>query len=297
MQDRAINPFIEDPAGDEDDAALAAKAAGGDRDALERLVRRHQAWLYNIAVRMVCDRNDAEDVTQEVLLKVVTKLSTFEGHSGFRTWLYRIASNHVLNMRRRTMEREGETGFGALGQRIASLPDHDLPDPKAVDGETAAIVNETRIRCTTGMLLCLDRRQRLAFVLGDSLGVDHAVGAAVMEISPDNFRQLLSRARRDLFEFMQGHCGLVNEANPCRCAKKTRAMIDGGQVDPKNLRFVPGVLNSVERAAPAAAIELKLLDERYAEIFRTHPLNDSPDQATWLRGLLAERQFGTLGPN
>lgn len=204
-----MNPFIEDPAGDEADASLAAKAAGGDRDALERLVRRHQAWLYNIAVRMVCDRSDAEDVTQEVLLKVVTKLSTFEGRSGLRTWLYRIASNHVLNMRRRKMEGDGEAGFGALGQRIASLPDHDLQDPNPVDGESAAIVNETKIRCTTGMLLCLDRRQRLAFVLGDSLGVDHAVGAAVMEVSPDNFRQLLARARRDLFEFMRGHCGLV----------------------------------------------------------------------------------------
>jgi RNA polymerase sigma factor (sigma-70 family) len=296
MKDRTINPFVEDRAGDEDDAAMAAKAAGGDRDALERLVRRHQAWLYNIAVRMVCDRSDAEDVTQEVLLKVVTKLSTFQGRSGFRTWLYRIASNHVLNMRRRPMERDGEAGFGALGLRITSLPDHDLPDPNPIDGETAAVVNETRIRCTTGMLLCLDRRQRLAFILSDSLGVDHAVGAAVMEVSPDNFRQLLSRARRDLFEFMQGHCGLVNEANPCRCAKKTRAMIEGGQVDPDSLRFLPGVLNSIERAAPAAAVELKILDERYTQIFRTHPLTDSPDQATWLRGLLAERGFVTLNP-
>ena len=291
MANLANNPFIEDPASDEADAEMASLAAGGDRDALERLVRRHQAWLYNIAVRMVCDRNDAEDVTQEVLLKVVTKLSTFEGRSGFRTWLYRIAANHVLNMRRRPMERDGQAGFGALGQRLASLPDHDLPDPKAIDGEMAAIVNETRVRCTTGMLLCLDRRQRLAFILGDSLGVDHAVGAAVMEVSTDNFRQMLARARHDLFEFMHGHCGLVNEANPCRCTKKTRAMIDGGQVDPKNLRFKPGLLDSTQRAAPGVAVELNVLDERYAKIFRAHPLADPPDQTIWLRDMIAERSF------
>jgi RNA polymerase sigma factor (sigma-70 family) len=296
MMHNSINPFMEDPAGDEADAALAASAAGGDRAALERLIRRHQAWLYNIAVRMVCHKADAEDVTQEVLLKVVTKLSSFQGRSGFRTWLYRIAANHVLNMRRRTMENDGEAGFKSLGQRITDLPDHDLADPKALDGPTAAIVNETRIRCTTGMLLCLDRRQRLAFILGDSLGVDHVVGAAVMEVSPDNFRQLVSRARRDLFEFMQGHCGLVNEANPCRCAKKTRAMIDGGQVDPANLRFIPGLLDSTLRAAPAAAVELQVLDERYARIFRTHPLTDAPDKAAWLRELLAERRIDTLSP-
>jgi RNA polymerase sigma factor (sigma-70 family) len=296
MSNLSANPFIEDPAGDEADAALAAAAVGGDRDALEQLIRRHQAWLYNIAVRMVCDRTDAEDVTQEVLLKVVTKLATFEGRSGFRTWLYRIVANHVLNMRRRPMERGGESGFELLGQRITRLPDHDLPDPSAIDGQTAAIVNETKIRCTTGMLLCLDRRQRLAFILGDSLGVDHAVGASVMDVSPDNFRQLLSRARRDLFEFMQGHCGLVNVANPCRCAKKTRAMIEGGQVDPKSLRFVPGLIDSTLRAAPAAALKLDVVDERYAQIFRTHPLSDPPDQTTWLRNLLSERQFDALGP-
>ena len=295
MTTLSTNPLVEDSASDAADAELAAQAAGGDRVALERLVRRHQAWLYNIAVRMVCDRTDAEDVAQEVLLKVVTKLSSFKGRSGFRTWLYRIAANHVLNMRRRPMERDGEAGFESLGRRIHSLPDHDLPDRNAVDAPTSAIVNETKIRCTTGMLLCLDRRQRLAFVLGDSLGVDHAIGAAVMEVSTDNFRQLLSRARRDLFEFMHGHCGLVNEKNPCRCAKKTQAMIDGGQVDPKRLRFVPGVLDSTMRAAPAAAIALEVLDDRYAQIFRAHPVSDGPDQVAWLRDLVMNRGFDAIG--
>src|SRR5213078_4528093 len=86
------------------DARLVEQAIGGDRAALEKLVLRHQAWVYNIAVRMVFRPQDAEEVTQEVLVKVITKLGTFKGESTFRTWLYRVTANHVLNMKRRSVE-------------------------------------------------------------------------------------------------------------------------------------------------------------------------------------------------
>src|SRR5688500_17500533 len=96
-----FNPFVEKHESDAVDAELVEQAIGGNRDALEKLVLRHQAWIYNIAIRMVFHPEDAEEVTQEVLVKVVTKLGTFKGESKFRTWLYRIAANHVLNMKRR----------------------------------------------------------------------------------------------------------------------------------------------------------------------------------------------------
>ena len=102
------NPFTEIGDSDIEDAELVARATHGDRAALEKLVLRHQAWIYNIAVRMVFQPHDAEEVTQEVLVKVITKLSTFKGESKFRTWLYRIAANHVLNMKRRSAETQGD---------------------------------------------------------------------------------------------------------------------------------------------------------------------------------------------
>src|SRR6202049_2341143 len=97
-----FNPFTEVADGDTTDVELVERAKNGDRAALEKLVLRHQAWIYNIAVRMVFQPQDAEEVTQEVLIKVITKLATFKGESKFRPWLYRIAANHVLNMKRRT---------------------------------------------------------------------------------------------------------------------------------------------------------------------------------------------------
>src|SRR5580704_4560573 len=93
------NPLA-DNSPDHEDQSLVLRARSGDRQALEDLVHRHQAWIYNIAVRMLHHPQDAEDATQEILIKVLTRLASFEGRGSFRTWLYRIVVNHVLNMKR-----------------------------------------------------------------------------------------------------------------------------------------------------------------------------------------------------
>jgi RNA polymerase sigma factor (sigma-70 family) len=125
------NPFTEVAGDDHEDVELVRRAKNGDRDALERLVLQHQAWIYNIAVRMVFQPQDAEEVTQEVLIKAVTRLSTFQGDSKFRTWLYRITANHVLNMKRRGGETQPQT-FSTYAAAINNTPDLDLPDPNSV---------------------------------------------------------------------------------------------------------------------------------------------------------------------
>src|SRR3989440_10521015 len=122
-----FNPFYEVAEIGSVDAELVELAKNGDRAALEKLILRHQAWVYNIAVRMVFRTHDAEEVTQEVLVKVITKLSTFRGESTFRTWLYRIVANHVLNMNQRAAESRSLT-FAQLGAAIARTPELDLPD-------------------------------------------------------------------------------------------------------------------------------------------------------------------------
>jgi DNA-directed RNA polymerase specialized sigma24 family protein len=119
-----FNPFSQAAESGAADAELVEQARNGDRTALEQLVLRHQAWVYNIAVRMVYQPQDAEEVTQEVLVKVVTRLSTFRGDSSFRTWLYRIAANHVLNMKRRGGEvrpQTFETYAAALSNGLATV--------------------------------------------------------------------------------------------------------------------------------------------------------------------------------
>lgn len=282
-----FNPFTE-VVDESDDLALIESARGGGLDSLEKLILRHQAWVYNIAVRMVFHPQDAEEVTQEVLIKAVTHLSTFRGGSTFRTWLYRIAANHVLNMKRRGAELRPHT-FAEYGAAIDGVPDLDLPDPNAVPVDVPLLVEEAKLACTTGMLLCLDRRQRLVFTLGEVLGVGDAVGGEVLEMSADNFRQSLARARRDLYQFMHDRCGLVNADNPCRCPKKTKGFIAAGHVDPDRLLFASRHALQVRNAAGDTVREIEnALDRRYADVFRGHPFYQPPGQVAWLRHLLEQ---------
>jgi len=286
------NPFTQANTQDSNipDEELVAKAQAGDRDALEKLVRRHQAWVFNIATRMVWRRDLAEDATQEILIKVVTKLSTFKAQSQFRTWLYRIAVNHLLNFRKSEIEEKLST-FTDFGRTLDATPELDLPDPQTVPVELPLLVEEAKVGCMSGMLLCLDRRQRMAFILGEIFGVNSNIGADVMEISGENFRQLLSRARRDLYQFMQNKCGLINTANPCRCAKKTRGFMQLGFVDANRLQFTKARLASVNEVAPDRLNELESLDRKHAELFREHAFLAPPDVAIKLRELISQSSF------
>ena len=284
------NPFTNVAAGEGRDQELVQLAKGGSRDALEELVVRHQAWIYNLALRMVHHPEDAEDATQEVLIKLFTRLSTFDGRSSLRTWLYRIVINHLLNAKRSRAEAR-EITFAEYARALDDTPDAELPDLQAVPADMQLIVAEARIGCTSGMLLCLDREPRLIFILGGIFGVSDTVGAELLELSRDNFRQRLARARRDLRNFMQDKCGLVNTDNPCRCAKKTRGFIAAGHIDPNNLRFARERVTHVHEVAARVTTDIAGLDAAYAEVFRDHPFQNSPDFVAALTELMNRREF------
>jgi RNA polymerase sigma factor (sigma-70 family) len=275
----------------ESDENLVISARRGDLDALDTLVRRHQSWVFNLALRMAWRREVAEDATQEILIKAVTKLSTFEEKSTFRTWLYRIAVNHLLNVRKSEMEEKRMT-FIDMGASLNGVPDEDLPDTRTLPVETALLVEEAKLGCITAMLMCLDRRQRLAFILGEVFGETSEAGAAAMDISPENFRQLLSRARHDLYQFMNGKCGLVNQANPCRCARKANGFIRNGWLDPKNRQFSKDRIATVQDVARDRLDELQALDRKHAELYRMQPFLAGPDLANRLRDIVSQSSFG-----
>ena len=107
---------------------------------------------------MVHDPTDAKDLTQEVLIKVITKLSRFEGKSAFRTWLYRIVVNEFLQARRRPAEQQFGS-FAEYGAQLDAVPNPDLNAEEEIVLAEAAL--EMKTRCMAGMLMCLDREQRL----------------------------------------------------------------------------------------------------------------------------------------
>ena len=259
-------------------------------DALDALVRRHQSWVFNLALRMIWRREVAEDATQEILIKAVTKLNTFAGQSAFRTWLYRIAVNHLLNVRKSEIEEKKMT-FSDMGASLDGVRDEDLPDQRALPVETKVLVEEAKLGCITAMLMCLDRRQRLAFILGEIFGETSEAGAAAMGISPEKFRQLLSRARRDLYQFMNNKCGLVNQSNPCRCPRKANGFMRNGWLNPNNLQFSKDRLAAVKNVAADRLDELQWLDRKHAELYRLQPFLAGPDLAQKLTEILAQSGF------
>jgi hypothetical protein len=174
---------------------------------------------------------------------------------------------------------------------LNSAPEEDLPDPNTLPVDQQLIVDEARLGCTAGMLLCLDREQRLVYVLGAVFGVSDVVAADLLEIERDNFRQKLARARRELHSFMQDQCGLINANNPCRCAKKARGFMRVGYLDPANLLFAGQRIAAVRDVTPMRADALDELDAAYAGIQRAHPFQQAPEHIAAIRQLLDASMF------
>jgi RNA polymerase sigma factor (sigma-70 family) len=263
------NPFsINYP--DSTDAKLVQLAVDGDKKALQNLILRHQVFIYNLALKMCHNVQDAEDLTQEVFIKAITALVKFEGKSKFRTWLYRITVNHFLNTRKRKAEIkifDFETYFNS----IDNIPSYQLNEQEEI--ELADSIEELRISCTAGMLLCLSREQRLIYILGEIFEIDHNLGAEILGISTGNFRIRLMRARTDLHSWMNKKCGLVNVNNPCRCAKKTRGYIEAGLVDPQNLQFNTRYKTKIYELSEDKATQItETFADLNKKIYQSHPL-------------------------
>jgi RNA polymerase sigma factor (sigma-70 family) len=281
------SPFT-DAGLDLEDQELVASAQSGNRQALELLVVRHQAWVYNIAVRMLLWTEAAEDATQDILIKMIAGLEAFRGDSRFRTWLYRIAVNNILNLKKKWAVAEAAYTYDYFARDLDETPDRDLPDPRSMSIPVELLVEEAKIGCMTAMLLCLDGRQRLAFTLGEVFGVTDKVGAEVMGVTAGNFRQILSRARQDLYSFMNGKCGLIDGKNSCHCPRKTRGFLERGYLNPARLQFAVGYRQRVREVVPDRLAELGTASERLcAELYREQPFRDVPAQAEMVRRVLA----------
>ena len=270
----------------EGEGALVARAQGGDREALGELVAGAQQLVYNLAIRMVADPADAQDLTQEILMRVVNGLAGFRGESAFSTWVYRVASNHLLTARKRAAEHHVES-LEAMADRLAEgiadgLAAGDLPI------EDQILVREAKLTCTSRMLLGLDRDHRLAFILGEVLELSGEEGAEVLEIDPAAFRKRLSRARERMAAFTDSACGIVNPGNACRCGKQAARLVRLGKLDPDRLCWT---------AHPTAASpsQLEKLEgiERAVELFRSHPEYRAPSAiAAGLRQLIESDTSG-----
>lgn len=203
-------------------------ALGGDVKAIDALLAGLRPGVFNLSARMLGDRDDAADATQEILLKVVTHLSAFRGASAFTTWVWRIARNHLLTARTRTAESP-EVSFEALADKLDAGMDVADRLPRAqperiLTPEERLEARQVAVSCTQSMLMALDREQRLAWLMDSVFDLSSSEAAQVLEIGADAYRQRLSRAKARLEPFMGARCGLVDEAARCRCASQAEVL-------------------------------------------------------------------------
>ncbi|WP_188112250.1 RNA polymerase sigma factor [Aquimarina sp. RZ0] len=253
---------------------------------MENIIKKHQDWIYNIALTFVGDKDEAADLTQEVLIKIITKLDSFKQKSTFRTWVHRIIKNHFLNMKRGKYETNATT-FEQFGQGLDQLPNESLSD-YSYEVEDKLLVKEAKISCMKGMLLCLDREQRMIYIIGELFEFTDIIGSEIMKITKENFRVKLYRAKKQLYNFMDNKCGLINKNNPCRCARKTAGFIKMGFVDPVNLHFQKDTITSINKVIDEKVeIYKDQVISEYQKIFQEHPFLQSPDKLESIKKLLS----------
>lgn len=262
---------------------LVAQARGGDAAALESVVAAIEKDVRRLARRFLWNPQDAEDAAQEALVRVVTGLEGFRGDASFRTWVYRVACNTLLSAQPSAMERQA-LSFEQFDEELG----RGLADDKAAGAEDVLLLEEIKIGCTIGMLLCLDRQHRLAYILGEIMELEHGEAAAALQIEPAAYRKRLSRARERINALMLARCGLVREENACRCRRRTATAIELGRVDPERLLFA----SSLEQARqfPQVLVEIRRLEEarRAAALYRSHAdAEPSRSFVVWLRELVA----------
>ncbi len=254
----------------------ALQAQAGDSTALEHLCSELANPMYRLALRYCGNPNDAEDAAQEVMVRIVTGLGSFRGESRFTTWAYKVAVRQLLRSQKRRTERSiaGPESFTTYLDRFAGDP---VPEGEATVAfqELAA---EVRLSCTYGMLLCLGRPQRVAYLMGDLLGFTDVEAAEIAGISRAAHRKRVSRARTVMRELMATRCGLVRSENPCRCAKLVEPSVEDGWTNPDQLIFArhDGVtLPLATDTLSQAAAELDIASAM-AEVYHDTPAFRSP---------------------
>jgi len=282
------NPFVADRNEDTKDGELIPQALDGNKEALGLLVSKHQAWIYNIAFRMVLVAEDAEDITQEILIKMITKLSTYDcKKASFRTWLYRIVVNHVINMKKRGYE-ESVSILENYYSFIEKTPDEEITITPGIN----LIINDVIVGCVLGALLCLDRKQRLIFILGVVFNVTSKQGSEIMGMSEASFRKTLSRARAKLYNFMNNKCGLVNKNSPCKCRNKVSEFIRQGWHTLDNINFYRENSTKVNEIISK---KINRFDDAvysdFIKLYRNHPFYEPPDLTEWIKKILDRQEF------
>lgn len=267
--------------------ALVSRALEGDRDALEALLAEVQDTVFNLSLRMLGTPADAEDASQDILVRVMTNLASFRRESSFSTWVYRIAVNSLIDYKK-SMFAHAPLSFDFYGADIASV--QDAPYTGSADAELLA--EELKFSCTNVMLQCLSPEDRCIFILGTMFRVDSRIAGEALGISAANYRQKLSRIRKRMSAFLAQYCGLSG-TGMCSCKRRAGHAVKQGRIDPEKPAYT--ALETLDSGLLASCKdEMEAMDDS-AAIFASFPAYRSPMSARqFLRELLDSRGMDAI---
>ena len=178
-----------------DERSLIERASGGDPEAFNRLMERHERRMYAVALRMCANREDAQDCLQEAMLRVYRSIGGFKGEASFSTWVYRITMNTCLDELRRRKNKQSSSLDDLLDEGWAPADDRSSPEKHAVRAETARALRQT--------IQELPEDMRAAVVLRDIQGYTYEEIAGILETNVGTIKSRISRGREKLREKMR----------------------------------------------------------------------------------------------
>lgn len=251
------------------DPKQVSAARQGDRAALAALVQGLQRPIYGLAMRMLAHPADAEDATQEILIKIITHLGTLRDDEAAGGWALKVASRHLVGMRKRGRVEAMRMTFKDFADDLESglaVPDGD----QAEDMVTAIAIEEIKVGCTLAMLTCLNRSLRMAYVLGDIFEMSDTEASEALGVSAAAYRQRLRRARQEVTRFLEQSCGNVSQNAACRCEHRLSAAQKSGRITLGTPAFG---LAAPASDIPALRRRVRSLEEgrRAAALMRSNP--------------------------
>lgn len=250
---------------------LIGQATAGDKAALETVLAGVQDLVFNLSLRMLSTFHDAEDASQDILLKVMTHLSSFKGESAFTTWVFRIAVNHLKDYKKHMFARF-PLSFEFYGDDIRNGKIQDVPD-LTQNVEKAILAEELKLSCTNVMLQCLEPESRCVFILGTMFQVDSRIAGDILGITPEAYRQRLSRVRKKMADFLSEYCGEYGKGT-CHCTDRVNYAIQNHRITPGRLDFATAKPSDTAVEVTAAMEEI----DGYAQQFSFCRTYRSPER-------------------
>lgn len=232
----------------------------------DTLYRDNQPKVYRLALSLVGNAHDAEDITQEAFFRAFRSFETFRNESSFFTWIYRI----TLNVANDHLKYRNKLPILTFTEDMGYSYEEVIDTNPANNPETELLAHQVRIKCLHALTECLQPKERLVFCLAVTLDLPHKQVAEILECTTGSVKTTLHRAKKRWFGYMENKCQFIKQDNPCNCKQWVRFALSRGMS--KDAFAIPRLPVPLE--AGKELVTLRTMRTFYQDLYR-----DKADQS------------------